>query len=96
MNNNLLIDAAPARQQLRDLAAQGFPAVWIADRIGMSRNSIIAIRGDRQKRVHSYAARAIARLHAELQGANPTDHGITKQGATIAGWLPLFKGWDAA
>jgi hypothetical protein len=94
--NNVLVDAAPAREQLRDLATGGFPAVWIANRIGMSRNSIIAIRSGRQKRVRTYAARAIARLHAELQGANPTDHGITKQGATIAGWLPAFKGWDAA
>jgi hypothetical protein len=96
MNHNPLIDATPTREHLRELATGGFPAVWIADRIGMSRNSIIAIRSGRQKRVRSYAARAIARLHAELQGANPTDHGITKHAATIAGWLPVFKGWDAA
>lgn len=96
MNHNQLVDATPARQQLRDLASGGFPAAWIADRIGMARNSIIAIRGGRQKRVHSYAARTIARLHAELQGANPLDHGITRQGATIAGWMPDSKGRAAA
>jgi hypothetical protein len=95
VNNNLLVDATPACDQLRDLATGGFPAVWIADRIGVSRNSIIAIRGGRRARIHPYTAAAIARLHDRLADTNPADHGVTKHGTTVSQWLPLTRGWAA-
>lgn len=85
-----LVDATPARQQLQALTAQGFPAVWIADRLGMARNGVIAIRNGQRAMVRPYTATAIARLHTHLRGADPADHGITQQGATRA------RGWDVA
>lgn len=89
-----MVDATPARQQLRDLAAWGFPATWIADRLGMTRTSVYAIRNGNRTTIHPYVARTIARLHTQLQDANPADHGVTKHGATAARWLPLTRGWD--
>lgn len=84
-----MVDATPTRQHLQALAWQGFPASWIADRIGMARNGVIAIRNGNRPMVRPYTARAIARLHAELRDANPADHGITQQDATRArGWIP--------
>lgn len=95
MSGVWMVDATPARQQLRELAAWGFPAAWIADRLGMGRSGVIAIRNGNRPMTHPYTARAIARLHNELAGANPADHGISKQAITRTQWLPLTRGWAA-
>lgn len=91
-----VVDAAPARQQLRALTGQGFPGVWIADRIGMARTGLIAIRSGKRPMIRPYTARAINRLHTQLQGADPADYGITQHGITKARGLPFARGWEDA
>ena len=88
-----LVDATVARQQLRHLAAQGFPAVWIADRLGMGRSGVIDIRSGQRPMIRPYTALAIERLHAHLKDANPADHGITRQGASKTQYLATDRGW---
>lgn len=90
-----LVDASTARDQLRELAAQGFTATWIADRIGMARTGLGAIRSGTRPMVHPYTALAISRLHRRLHGANPADYGISQHGITKARNLPVARGWVA-
>lgn len=90
-----MVDATPSRQQLRELAGQGFPAAWIANRLGLGRKTVVDIRSGIRPMVLTYTARAINRLHTELQGADPTDHGVSRQAASNAQSLPLARGWAA-
>ena len=96
MNLDRVVDAAPARRMLRHLAAQGFHAAFVADRIGMARNGVIAIRSGTRATVHPYTARTIARLHAELHNADPVAYGITPRSAKRTRSLPRRRGWTAA
>jgi hypothetical protein len=90
-----VVDAAPARDQLRDLAGWGFPAGWVATRLGMARNGVVAIRSGNRPMIRPYTALAISRLHAQYQNADPCDHGISRQAASNAQGLPLSRGWVA-
>lgn len=96
MNLDRVVDAATARIMLRHLAARGFHAAYIAGRIGMARNGVIAIRSGRRRTIHPYTQRAIARLHTELANANPVDHGITPRSAKRTRSLPRRRGWTKA
>lgn len=96
MNLDRVVDAATTRLMLRHLAARGFHAAFIADRIGMARNGVIAIRSGSRRTIHPYTARVIGRLYSELRDADPADHGITPRSAKRTRSLPRRRGWTKA
>lgn len=93
MNLDRVVDATTARLMLRHLAARGFHAAYLTQRVGMARNGIIAIRSGQRRTIHPYTERAITRLHAELRDADPADYGITPRSAKRTRSLPARRGW---
>ncbi len=88
-----LVDATTARLQLRELAADGYPLTWLADQLGVSATGLGGIRSGRQKRSRTYTLHAIHRLHRQLAGTTPDQHGIE---AGRAAWTRLIAargGW---
>lgn len=96
MNYNQRVDASTARRMLRHLAARGFHAAYIAGRIGMARNGVIAIRSGQRHTIYPYTARAISRLYAELREADPADYGIRPLSSHRTCSLPQRRGWTKA
>lgn len=88
-----LADAAPARDRLRELACRGFHAGYLADRIGMARAGVIAIRLGARRRIYPYTDRAITRVHRELCGTDPADCGIRRADITRTWSLAVQHGW---
>jgi hypothetical protein len=90
------VDAAPARDHLRALAACGFPLSFLTDRIGMPRGSLSAIRRGERPRTNPYVVRSINRLHRELAGTTPGDHGIPEGPVAWTRVIAARNGWTTA
>jgi hypothetical protein len=90
---NTLTDAAPARDQLRELSAEGYPLNWLADRLGVSHDGLRNIRAGRHAHINTYTARLINRLHRALHNTDPTDHGVSRFGTSIALLTAGRNGW---
>ncbi|NUP47266.1 MAG: hypothetical protein HOW97_08125 [Catenulispora sp.] len=93
-----LVDATPARQQLRELVARGWPVTHIAQHIDTPHTTIVNIYIGRGSRTNRYLARAIARAHEELIDADPATCGVrthlsrrARRSAALHGW-----GWQPA
>ena len=88
-----LADAAPGRQQLQALAAEGFPIPWLAEAIGMSPSGLAAIQKGQRTRTTTYALRAIATTYAVFHGTNPADHGIRPGSISLTLLAAGRHGW---
>ncbi|MEV6576402.1 hypothetical protein [Streptomyces sp. NPDC051577] len=62
--------------RLQELAEQGWPTGFLAARLGMSTQTIAAIRARKRPRITLTADQAIQRCHAELTAGTPAEHGI--------------------
>lgn len=89
------VDAAPARDHLRDLAVRGFSLAFLADRIGMSRGALGAIRRGERPRTSPYVARCVDRVHRELTGTTSADHHVPEGPAAVTRLIAARNGWDA-
>jgi len=87
------VDAAPARDHLRALAVCGFPLSFLADRIGTHRSGLSAIRRGERPRTSPYMAHSISRIHQELAGATPGDHGIPEGPVAWTRLIAARNGW---
>ncbi|MEU9222559.1 hypothetical protein AB0D47_39410 [Streptomyces sp. NPDC048376] len=70
-----LTDAANTSGLLADLARAGWPATALALRLDVNARSIAEIR-DKRSRLRLDLALLIRRLHRELIGLDPVNHGI--------------------
>jgi hypothetical protein len=86
-------DATQARDDLRCLTADGYPLAWLADRIGVHRDSLSRTRSGKYGQVSAYTARLIHQQHHQLHGTNPTDHGTTRGGTSLALLTAGRNGW---
>jgi transcriptional regulator with XRE-family HTH domain len=90
-----LVDAAPARAQLRALAARGYPLNYVAAEAGVSSGALSLIRSGTRARIQSDTADAIARTHRRLAGTAPADCGIHGWGVGAALLTAGRHGWTA-
>jgi hypothetical protein len=88
-----LIDATTAQRQLRELAADGFPLTFLADRLGVSPQGLGGIRSGRQQRSQPYTLHSIHRLHRTLHGTMPAQHGVPEGIAATTRLIAARGGW---
>ncbi|MFD5514102.1 hypothetical protein ACFWIB_41380 [Streptomyces sp. NPDC127051] len=61
---------------LQELAEQGWPASYLAARLGTSTQTIAAIRARKRPRIALSLDQAIQRCHGELTTSTPAEYGI--------------------
>ncbi|MEV7180998.1 hypothetical protein [Kitasatospora sp. NPDC093679] len=71
-----LTGAGPAAAVLSELAARGWPATYLAARLGTSTATVAAVRGGFRRRISIALDRRIHSLWLDLAGTTPTAQGI--------------------
>jgi hypothetical protein len=87
--------AAVARDQLRSLAAQGYPINWLGDYSLLSTNTLTCLRSGRARRITARVAEEIASTFLLLNGVSPAVHGVPARGIHMALLQAARGGWGA-
>jgi len=85
--------AAVACDQLRSLAAQGYPINWLADYALLCTSTLTCLRSGRARRITARVAEEIASTFLLLNGVNPAVHGVPARGIHMALLQAARGGW---
>lgn len=84
-----------ARDQLRSLAAQGYPVDWLAGYTLLSGGTLTHLRSGRSRQITARVAFEIATAFLLLNGVDPDIHDVGSRGIHIALLQAARGGWTA-